>query len=118
MIDPASGALFARNPYNTEFADRVAFFQTDDTYRTLTCDRTEFIGRNGTLRNPAAMTRSQLSGKMGAALDPCAAIQVSFDLAENQEREIIFRLGVGRDADDAGNLVAPVPGIGGRTQRT
>ncbi|MCK7541706.1 MAG: hypothetical protein MZV63_67875 [Marinilabiliales bacterium] len=48
MIDPASGALFARNPYNTEFADQVAFFQTDDTHRTLTCDRTEFIGRNGT----------------------------------------------------------------------
>ena len=25
-IDPTSGALFARNPYNTEFADRIAFF--------------------------------------------------------------------------------------------
>ena len=105
MIDPGSGALFARNPYNTEFADQVAFFQTDDTHRTVTCDRTEFIGRNGTLRNPAAMTHSQLSGKVGAALDPCGAIQVSFDLGENQEREVIFRLGVGRDVDDAGNLL-------------
>ena len=51
------------------------------------------------------MTRTRLSGKVGAALDPCAAIQVSFDLAAGQEREIIFRLGVGRDADDASNLV-------------
>jgi cellobiose phosphorylase len=51
------------------------------------------------------MTRSRLSGKVGAALDPCAAIQVSFELADGQEREIIFRLGVGRDADDAGNLL-------------
>ncbi len=51
------------------------------------------------------MTRSRLSGKVGAALDPCAAIQVPFDLADGQEREIIFRLGAGRDADDAGNLV-------------
>jgi cellobiose phosphorylase len=105
IIDPSSGALFARNPYNTEFADRIAFFQTDDAYRTLTCDRTEFIGRNGTLRNPAAMTHSRLSGKAGAALDPCAAIQVSFELAEGQEREIIFRLGVGQDVDDARNLI-------------
>jgi len=106
IIDPTSGAIFARNPYNTEFADRTAFFQTDDVYRTLTCDRTEFIGRNGTLRNPAAMTRSQLSGKVGAALDPCAAIQVFFDLEENQEREVIFKLGVGRDVDDATNMMS------------
>jgi cellobiose phosphorylase len=103
-IDPNSGALFARNPYNTEFADRVAFFDVDAATRTVSGDRTEFLGRNGTLRNPAAMTRSRLSGKVGAALDPCAAIQVAFELADGQEREFIFRLGVGRDADDASNL--------------
>jgi cellobiose phosphorylase len=104
-IDPNSRALFARNPYNTEFHDRTAFFDVDDTTRTVSGDRTEFLGRNGTLRAPAAMTRTRLSGKVGAALDPCAAIQVSFDLAAGQEREIVFRLGVGRDADDARNLV-------------
>jgi len=104
-IDPNSGALFARNSYNTEFADRVAFFDVDDVPRTLTGDRTEFLGRNGTLRNPVAMTRVRLSGKVGTALDPCAAIHVPFDLADGQEREIIFRLGAGRDADDAGKLV-------------
>ena len=104
-VDPKSGALFARNPYNTEFADRVAFFDVNDANRTVSGDRTEFLGRNGTLRNPAAMTRSRLSGKVGAALDPCAAIQVPFELADGQEREFIFTLGVGRDADDAGNLV-------------
>jgi cellobiose phosphorylase len=104
-IDPVSGALFARNPYNTEFRDRPAFFDVDDTTRTVSGDRTEFIGRNGTLRSPAAMTRMRLSGKVGAALDPCAAIQVSFDLAAGQEREIVFRVGLGRDTDDARNLV-------------
>jgi len=30
---------------------------------------------------------------------------VRFDLADGQEREIVFRLGVGRNADDAGHLV-------------
>ena len=104
-IDPKSGALFARNPYNTEFADRVAFFDVNDTNRTMSGDRTEFLGRNGTIRSPAAMTRSRLSGKVGAALDPCAAIQVPFELADGQEREFIFTLGVGRDAKDASNLV-------------
>jgi cellobiose phosphorylase len=104
-LDPKSGALFARNPYHTEFAGRTAFFDVDETTRTISGDRTEFIGRNGTLRSPAAMTRVRLSGKLGAGLDPCGAIHVPFELAGGQEREIIFRLGVGRDAEDARNLV-------------
>jgi cyclic beta-1,2-glucan synthetase len=103
-VDPGSGTLFARNPYNTEFADRVAFFDVDDAARTVSGDRTEFIGRNRTLRSPAAMTRSRLSGKVGAALDPCAAIHVPFEIADGEEREIIFALGVGQDEDDARNL--------------
>jgi cyclic beta-1,2-glucan synthetase len=103
-VDQNSRALFARNPYNAEFGSRVAFFTSDDEKRTITCDRMDFIGRNGTLRNPAAMTQAHLSGKLGAALDPCAAIQVPFELAAGEEREFIFRLGVGNDAEDAGNL--------------
>jgi cyclic beta-1,2-glucan synthetase len=104
-IDPNNGAIYARNPYNSEFADRIAFFQTDDDHHTISCDRTEFIGRNRTLKNPAAMNNARLSGKFGAALDPCAAIQLSFDLADRQEREVIFRLGVGRNVEDANRLV-------------
>src|SRR5208337_437242 len=104
-IDPKTGALFGRNPYNTEFADRTAFFDVDELTRTVSGDRSEFLGRNGTLRSPDAMTRARLSGRVGAGLDPCGAIQVPFDLADGQEREIIFRLGVGRDSYDAGKLV-------------
>ena len=106
-VDTRSGALFARNQYNTEFADRVVFFDVDDKNRIITGDRTEFIGRNGELSNPAAMTRTQLSGKVGATLDPCAAIQVNFELDDGQEHETIFRLGVTgrRGADDASKTV-------------
>ncbi len=100
-LDSKSGALFARNPYHTEFAGRTAFFDVDETTRTISGDRTEFIGRNGTLRSPVAMTRLRLSGKVGAGLDPCGAIHVPFELADGQEREIIFRLGVGRNVDEA-----------------
>lgn len=91
--------------FGSEFSDRRAFFDVDDARRTLTGDREEFVGRNGSLRNPAALKRTRLSGKTGAGLDPCAAIQVGFELADGQEREIIFRLGVGHDAEDAGKLV-------------
>ncbi|MGA2150765.1 MAG: glycosyl hydrolase family 65 protein, partial [Geobacteraceae bacterium] len=104
-VDPNSGALLARNPYNTEFSDRVAFFKVDAAIRTFSGDRTEFLGRNGTLRSPAAMSRLRLSGKVGAGLDPCAALQVPFELDHGQEREVVFTLGAGRDVDDARNLV-------------
>ncbi len=109
-INHLSGALFARNPYNTEFVNRTAFFNVDDATRTMSGDRTEFLGRNGTLANPAAMARSRLSGRVGAALDPCGAIQVAFDLADGEEREIVFTLGAGRDADDAGKPGTSLPG--------
>jgi cellobiose phosphorylase len=109
-VDPKSGALLARNAYNTEFPDRIAFLDVDDATRSLTGDRAEFLGRNGALGNPAAMARARLSGKVGTAFDPCGAIQVPFDLAEDQEREIVFRLGVGRGAADVASLVQRLRG--------
>jgi len=104
-IDPGSGGLLAHNAYNPEFAGQFAFFDVDEVERTLSGDRAEFIGRNGSLRNPAALGRARLSGRVGAALDPCAAIQVPFDLADGATREIIFRLGASRGADNASRLV-------------
>jgi len=103
-VDPVSGALFARNAYNTEFSGRVGFFHVDAPLKTFTADRTEFIGRNRTLASPAAMGRARLSNKVGAALDPCSAIQVTVDLQPGQERELVFMLGVGgrRNADASG----------------
>ncbi|WP_147074070.1 GH36-type glycosyl hydrolase domain-containing protein [Sulfuriferula plumbiphila] len=103
-----NGALYARNPYNTEFPDRVAFFDVDADGASLTLsgDRAEFLGRNGTLASPAAMERARLSGKVGAGLDPCAAIQVQFELGDGQTREMVFRLGVAPNTDDAHALVS------------
>ena len=106
-VDPYSSALYARNRYNTEFPGRVAFFDVDDANRTVSGDRAEFIGRNRSLENPAAMARTHLSGKVGCGLDACAALQVAFELADGQEREIIFRLGLGGTpgGDEANRLV-------------
>jgi cellobiose phosphorylase len=105
-LDPASGALFARNAYNTDFAGRTAFYDVDDIAERSVCgDRGEFLGRNGTLRSPAAMSQSRLSGTVGAALDPCAAIQVPCELEAGQTREIVFRLGAGHNAGAARDLV-------------
>jgi cellobiose phosphorylase len=105
-VDLKTGALLARNYYNTEFAERIAFLDVNDATRTFSGDRKEFIGRNGSLAQPAALRRARLSGKVGAGLDPCGAIQVSFNLPEGEERETTFRLGVGRSAADVQILIA------------
>ncbi len=104
-IDPGSGALFARNPYNTEFAGRTGFFDVDEIAAASWCgDRREFLGLCGTLANPAAMSQTRLSGSVGVALDPCAAIRIPFELADGETREIVFRLGAGRSAAEARHI--------------
>ena len=106
QLDDDSGALFARNPYSADFGGSVAFFEGgDDRERSFCGDRTEFLGRNGTLRDPAAMARSRLSGTIGAALDPCAAIQLPCALGAGKTREIVFLLGAGRSVEQARDLV-------------
>jgi cellobiose phosphorylase len=104
-VDPKTGALLVRNYDNTEFPDRIVFLDLNDPKRTFTGDRKEFIGRNGTHSQPAAMQSEYLSGRVGAGLDPCAGMQVAFDLPDGKEREITFRLGVGRGPQDVQNLI-------------
>jgi cellobiose phosphorylase len=103
------GALLARNAFNMEFPERIAFFdaEVDDpaATRSSTCDRIEFLGRNRDPRKPAALGRSRLSGRHGAGLDPCAALQMAFTLEDGQAREAVFRLGLGRDLADARTLL-------------
>lgn len=104
--ETGSGAIFAHNSYNTDFCDLIGFFAVDANHCSVSGDRVEFLGRNGSLQQPAAMKRSSLSGRVGAGLDPCAAIQVAFELVAGQEHEIVFMLGVaGRRSADVSSII-------------
>ena len=110
-VDAETGALFARNSFNTDFAGRTAFFDVDDTTREISGDRGDFLGHCGTLAAPAALAQKELSGRVGATLDPCAALRVAFELAPGLERVIVFRLGAGKTADEARDLVRRWRGV-------
>src|SRR5262249_9890587 len=79
--DPKSGAVLARNAWAGSSAGQIAFLATYTSPLGVTADRTEFLGRNGSVSAPAALGRVGLSGRVGAALDPAAAVMTSVDLA-------------------------------------
>src|SRR6516225_8668917 len=104
-VDDKTGALLVRNFYNTDFSEWITFVDAAGSAQTLTGDRKEFLGRNGSMSNPAALKRERLSGETGVGLDPCGAVHVAFDLQDREEREILFCLGTGRDLAHAQNLI-------------
>ena len=51
------------------------------------------------------MSQPRLSGTVGFALDPCAAIRLPLDLAAGQTGVLVFRLGAGTNEGEARQLV-------------
>jgi cyclic beta-1,2-glucan synthetase len=105
-LDPKTGAIFARSVLGGEFAGRIAFADLGGRQTSVTGDRTEFLGRNGTLARPAALEEGcPLSGKQGAGLDPCAALQASIELIPGASAEFVFFLGQTESKDQARELL-------------
>jgi cyclic beta-1,2-glucan synthetase len=93
--------ILARNPWNPDFAERVAFLAASQQPHSMTLDRHEFLGQEGNLRSPAGLHRWGLSSDVSSRVDPCAAYQLHVDLAPEEERELVFVLGQGADRMDA-----------------
>ncbi len=105
-LDGADGPVLARNAYNADFSEAVAFADVSLRPRTATGDRAEFLGRNGSAAAPAALKRVGLSGRFGAGLDPCAALLAPLELQPGEAKEVIFVLGQAASADEARRLAA------------
>ncbi len=113
-IDQNSKAIFARNPHDNEFASKMAFadlkshsIKTEDGQPNFqyTCSRKEFIGRNGNYIKPEALKRMGLSKRKGTGHDPCAAIQTSFKIEPQEEKEFSVLLGQEESAELARALI-------------
>ena len=115
-LDPSTGAILASSAYDPDAPNRVAFFHSSEPDRSVAADRAEFLGRNGSLAAPAAMRRRRLSDRVGAGLDPCAAIQSFVTVPAGEQRRIVFVLGTARSDETAHELVDRFAGTGGARQ--
>ncbi len=105
-VDEESGAMLARNPWNEDFGNRVAFADFAGKQTAWTGDRTEFLGRNGATARPAALDGNwRLSGTVGPGLDPCAALQAVVFLRPGEQTCLDFFLGQAADRSSALELV-------------
>ncbi len=105
-VDAQTGALLARSAWGGEFGGRIAFSDLAGRQTSWTGDRSEFWGRNGTPERPAALEWGvPLSGKVGAGLDPCAALQTSFELPPGARAEIVWFLGQTDNREHARELL-------------
>jgi len=93
-------AMLARNRYHPEYGDRVAFAAINPPPESYSGNRTSFLGRNRSLANPAAMERTGLSRLTGAGFDPCAALQVTVELAPGERAEITCMLGQAESVEE------------------
>ncbi|MCI4205464.1 GH36-type glycosyl hydrolase domain-containing protein [Dickeya dianthicola] len=98
--------VLAHNFYRSNGSERTAFFAVTGVHCSVTGDRREFLGRNGSRRKPAAMTHRTLSDKTGAGLDPCAAVQSTTKLIDGDQRTFVFVLGIGQHDQQAESMIA------------
>jgi cyclic beta-1,2-glucan synthetase len=104
--EPKAHALLARNSWNPDFADRVAFLTSTHVPHGVTNDRRSFLGPNGSASLPAALGRWGLGQPDNAPADSCAAFQVHLDIEANGLVEATFILGQGDTLDHALTLIS------------
>jgi cyclic beta-1,2-glucan synthetase len=105
-VNPATGAIFAQNPWNDSFGTRIAFTDLGGKQLAWTGDRSEFLGRDGTLERPLALALGQpLSNRVGAGYDPCGALQAPVRLGAAGSEAFVFLIGDAADKSAAEALV-------------
>lgn len=107
--DEQSGAVFAKNPANGEFAHRVAFSTLVACSRGSTAhacqvctDRRAFLGHLGSTERPAALEGEHRSGReTDAPPDPCAVLATTMPLAAGETAEFVAVLGQTSNENEA-----------------
>jgi cyclic beta-1,2-glucan synthetase len=128
--DESTKSLLAHNTYSETFRDAAAFLHVspqtdmsaiasnsieynDDAVKkthilpsdlSWTADRQEFLGRNGMLERPAAMSRQNLSGTTGPLHNPCGSVKHNLTIEPGCEQKVYILLGCEQSREAAAKL--------------
>ncbi|NGP76550.1 glycosyltransferase 36 [Balneolaceae bacterium YR4-1] len=102
--------ILARNYYNNEFAEQVAFTGQFSSTKLqelqFTSDRLQFLGKNQSLKNPVVLGQDiPLNDKFGIGFDPCAASSAVIDLGSGKKCLVYYLLGEAESEDQAIELL-------------
>jgi cellobiose phosphorylase len=109
-FEPAANALLATSCFSA-FPQRCAFLSATEPPRSVSCDRDEFLGVNGTRERPRALAHVALGDRSGFGGEPCAALQLTLTLAPGETRELGLVLGEGESVDAALALARTVADV-------
>lgn len=104
-FDSEIGAIVARSHVASDFSGELAFVASSAPVRSFTCDRGEFLGREGSVSQPAGLENLDLGGRLGSPLDPCAALMVDLSIPPASTVELVFLLGQAKDREEISRLV-------------
>jgi len=104
-FDQPSGAVLARQSWNETYAGSVAFAAASPKASSYSGNRGQFLGRNRSRANPAALDYITLDNRCGPGLDPAAALQVPAVMEPGQAIEIVFFLGEHATVEGVRDLV-------------
>ncbi len=90
--------------WNTDFP-YVAGFGTTERVVSAEGEKSEFLGRNGTLRDPEGLQKREWKGLFGRHYDPVAAMRSVIDLKPGEEKSLGFAIAVGKSREECAQLL-------------
>jgi cyclic beta-1,2-glucan synthetase len=103
--DEVTGTLIARQYWTGAWRGQCVFAAASPHANSWSTDRTQFLGRNSSRENPAALSRIRLDNRSLSSGDPGLALQVGITLEPGQQTEVTFLLGQAATMDAVHEIV-------------
>jgi len=90
--EKSNNIVIAKNLYNMEFPNQVAYISSSESIKSFTGDKNFFIG-NGSLSNPDGIKKVNLNNESGLGKESCIAVQLEIELESFETKELSIILG-------------------------